>query len=109
MDCIFCKIANKEIPSEITYENEDVISFKDINPKAPIHFLVVPKKHVASLAEIADSDEPLLGNLILTAKKIAEEKGLKGYKLVINVGREGGQVVDHLHIHLLGGKPSELP
>ncbi len=109
MDCIFCKIANKEIKGDIVFENENVIAFNDINPKAPVHILVIPKKHIESMLKIEDNDKELIGELVLSAKKIAEQKGLAGYKLVINTGRDGGQIVDHLHLHLLGGRPTELP
>ncbi|MFH0806566.1 MAG: HIT domain-containing protein [Candidatus Brennerbacteria bacterium] len=103
MDCIFCKIATKEIPSDFLYEDDAVVVFADIRPSAPVHYLVVPKRHVASVMELSETDRNLAGALIFAAKKAAEAKGLKGYKLVFNVGREGGQVVDHLHLHLLGG------
>lgn len=103
MDCVFCKILNKEISTDFIYEDDTVVAFADIRPSAPVHFLVVPKRHVASVMALEDTDRELAASLIFTAKKVAEEKGLKGYKLVFNVGREGGQVVDHLHLHLLGG------
>lgn len=106
MDCIFCKIINKEISSDIVYENNKVIAFKDTSPKAPVHILVVPKKHIASIDHIKEGDKELMGELILAAKSIAREKRLKGYKLLINVGREGGQIVDHIHLHLISGKNS---
>lgn len=103
-DCIFCQIAKKELPSKIQYEDENIIAFDDVNPKAPVHILIVPKKHLESVNDIEKKDIELMGNLIYVAKNIAKEKGLKGYKLVFNVGREGGQLVDHLHLHLLGGQ-----
>lgn len=103
MDCLFCKISNKEMSSDIVYENEHAIAFKDINPKAPIHILIVPKRHIDSVSTLREEDKEIVGELFLTARKIAEEKGLKGYKIIINVGREGGQVIDHLHLHLLAG------
>jgi histidine triad (HIT) family protein len=111
MPCLFCKIINKEVPSEIIYEDEEVLAFKDINPKAPFHFLIVPKKHIASVAKLQEKDATLMGKIILAAKKIAEKEGLseKGYKLVFNVGRGGGQLIDHLHLHFLSGKPLQLP
>lgn len=109
MDCIFCKIAAKEAPSDIIYEDEETIVIKDIHPKASVHLLLIPKKHIVSVAQLEESDKVLVGSLVLTAKKIADSQGLKGYKLVFNVGREGGQMVDHLHLHLLGGKVSEMP
>lgn len=109
MDCIFCKIAEKKIPADIVYEDEKAVVFKDINPKAPFHILIIPKKHIASVKELKSEDEELMGGLILIAQKIAGEKKLEGYKLVINVGRDGGQIVEHLHLHLLGGKVAQLP
>jgi histidine triad (HIT) family protein len=104
-ECIFCKIINGEIPSEIIHENEDFIVFKDIRPKAPVHILIVPKKHIVSINHLKEEDRELVGKLILTAKEVAGTIGLeeKGYKLVFNVGKGGGQVIDHLHLHLLGG------
>lgn len=111
MDCLFCKIINKEVSSEIVYEDDKFISFKDINPKAPIHFLIVPKKHIPSIDHLEIEDKELIGGLFLTAKKIAREQGAskKGYKLVFNVGKGGGQLIDHIHLHLLSGKPVQLP
>jgi histidine triad (HIT) family protein len=109
MDCVFCKIINRELPSSIIFESDSILAFNDINPKAPIHILIVPKKHIISLAEIKEQDKKLISELMFVAKEIAKEKGLKGYKLIINVGREGGQVIEHLHLHLLSGKPMKLP
>ena len=109
MDCIFCKIINKELPSEIVFENEKVIVFKDIHPKAPVHFLIVPKKHIISINHLEIQDKELVGDLVLIAKNIAKEKNLSGYKLLVNVGRQGGQMVDHLHLHLLSGEIKEIP
>lgn len=100
-NCLFCKIINKEAPSEIVYEDDKVIAFKDINPKAPIHLLIVPKKHIPSVDHLEIEDKTLMGELILAAQKIAREKNLKGYRLQINVGRPAGQIIDHLHLHLL--------
>lgn len=101
MDCLFCKIANKEAASEMIYEDENFVAFKDIRPKAPFHILIVPRKHIHSVNHIEGEDKVLMGELILVAQKIAKENNLKGYKLQINVGREGGQEIDHLHLHLL--------
>lgn len=106
MDCLFCKIANKKERADIIYEDDKFIVFKDIAPKAPIHLLVVPKQHIVSVKKLQPENESLMGQLILTAKKVAEQKKLEGYKLAINVGREGGQLIDHLHVHLLSGKPN---
>jgi len=101
MSCIFCKIANKEASAEIIYEDEKAIAFKDINPKAPVHILIIPKKHIPSVNHVETGDESLMGGLILVAQKIARKKKLNSYRLQINVGRPAGQVVDHLHLHLL--------
>jgi len=109
MECLFCKIIKKEIPSEIIYENDKVIVFKDIHPKAEVHLLILPKKHIVSVNHLEEEDKELMGELISTAQKIAKEKKLTGYKLIINVGREAGQIIDHLHLHLLSGKKIELP
>ena len=105
MNCLFCKIINKEIPADIVFENEDVIAFNDVKPIAPVHVLVIPKKHIVSVADANDSDVLLMGKLIMAAKKIAEDLEIsnKGYKLLIRVGKGGGQEVDHIHLHLLGG------
>jgi len=104
VDCIFCKIINKEVSSEMLYENGEVIVIKDVNPKAPVHLLIIPKKHIPSVNDLKEEDNKLVGSLILTAKRMAKEKGLKGYKLLINVGKEEGQIIDHIHLHLLSGK-----
>ncbi len=105
MDCIFCKIIDKKVPSETLLENEKVVVFRDIKPKAPVHYLVVPKKHIASLNEVKEEEKELLGELIFTAREAAEKLEIKeeGYKLVVHTGRGGGQEVFHLHVHLLGG------
>lgn len=102
-DCIFCKITKKEVASEILRENEDIVIFKDIRPSAPVHYLVVPKRHISSIKEVAHEDEVLLGHLVHMAKEAADTLNLSGYKLLFNVGKDGGQVVDHIHLHLLGG------
>jgi len=102
-DCIFCKIAKGEIPSEKVFENENLLAFNDINPKAKVHVLIITKKHIESVKHLEEIDAKLIGELFLAAQKIAKEKNMEGYKLVVNVGREGGQVVDHLHLHLLSG------
>lgn len=102
-ECIFCKIIKKDIPAEFIYENDAVVAFKDIKPAAPFHYLIVPKKHVDSIARLEKNHQTDIAAVIYAAKEIAETLGLKGYKLVFNVGREGGQIIDHLHLHLLGG------
>ena len=118
MDCLFCKIVNKQLPSEIVYDADDLMVFKDIRPSAPIHLLIVPKmeqRHIDSVNDLEGKDEKLIAEMILTAKKVAKDFGLaqSGYKLVFNVGRGGGQLIDHLHLHLLGGwkvgKKREMP
>lgn len=102
-NCIFCKIVKKEMPAEMLRESEDAVIFKDIHPSAPIHYLVVSKQHISSIKEVGHENEALMGHLIHEAKIGAEKLGLSGYKLVFNVGREGGQVIDHIHLHILGG------
>lgn len=104
-DCTFCKIKDKKLPAKIRYEDEAVIAFDDINPKAPVHLLIVPKKHIPSVDALEPSDEKLVGQLIYTAQKIAREKGIaqSGYRLVFNTRQHAGQIVDHIHLHLLGG------
>ena len=103
-DCIFCKIANGEIPSEFVYSDENVAAFRDVNPQAPVHILVIPKKHIASSAAVEDNT--IWSNLMSSAVKIARSLGLeeKGYRMVINTGEQGGQTVPHLHLHLLAGR-----
>lgn len=104
-NCIFCKINNKDLPADFVYENAKLTAFKDIHPKAPVHILIVPKKHIHSIIEVEAEDKELLGEMVLAAQKIARDWELdkSGYKLVFNVGRGGGQLIDHLHLHLLGG------
>jgi len=107
IECIFCKIIKKELPSEIVYEDEKVLAFKDIKPKAPIHFLIVPKIHIESIK--SERSEEVVKDLIKAAKKIASQRNIQGYKLVFNVGKEGGQIIEHLHLHFLAGKSIKLP
>ncbi len=102
-NCIFCKIINKEIPAEILFEDENLIVLQDIKPSAPIHHLIIPKEHIRSIMDLEEKDREVISKLIFTAKADAEKMRLEGYKLTFNVGREGGQVIDHLHLHLLGG------
>lgn len=106
-NCIFCSIAQGEIPSNMVYQDEEVVVFADINPRAPVHLLVVPRQHIPSLAEVGKEDAWLLGHLLAVASDLAREKGLAagGFRLVCNSGRNGGQEVSHLHFHLLGGRP----
>ena len=105
-DCIFCKIINKEIPSEIVYEDEDVIAFKDINPATPIHILVVPKKHIAMLTDIKKEDELIIGKVYKAINKIASDMNFAedGFRVISNCGENGGQTVKHIHFHILAGK-----
>jgi histidine triad (HIT) family protein len=112
MDCIFCKIAAGEIPAKKLYEDESVFAIADINPQAPVHFLVIPKAHIASLIEVdaTDRGKLLLGHIFSIAADLARRQKLdKGYRTVINTGPEGGQTVDHLHLHVLGGRQMHWP
>lgn len=103
-ECIFCKIARGEIPSRKVYEDDEVFAFHDINPVAPVHFMVIPKLHVASLQDVEQKHAALLGKMLLLAPKLAGEQGLEnGFRTVINTGKGGGQEVFHLHIHIIGG------
>lgn len=106
MDCIFCQIVAGKVPSKIVYEDAEVIVFPDINPKAPIHLLIASKKHIPSLAHLSEAELPLIAHMVNIANRLAKEKSIseRGYRLVANCGEEGGQLVPHLHIHLLGGK-----
>ncbi|MGN0962644.1 MAG: histidine triad nucleotide-binding protein [Clostridia bacterium] len=105
-DCIFCKIINKEIPSKIVYEDDDILAFEDINPLAKVHILLIPKKHIETAADLQEEDAAVIGKIFLVAKKIAEEKGMAedGYRIVNNCKEFGGQEVFHIHFHLLGGE-----
>jgi len=106
MDCIFCRIISGEIQSDILYRDEQAVAFHDVNPKAPVHLLVVPRKHIESVAELTEDEALILGHLVIVANRLAREAGIseKGYRLVVNCGPHGGQVVPHLHLHLLGGR-----
>ena len=109
-ECLFCKIAAGEIPSKKCFEDEDVLAFYDIDPKAPVHVLIIPKKHIASVADTDESDFMLYARIFSAAKKLAEELGLeKGYRIVTNIGKDAGQAVAHLHFHLLGGRSLGWP
>jgi histidine triad (HIT) family protein len=105
-DCIFCKIIAGEIPSEKIYEDDDMLAFRDITPQAPVHFLLIPKKHITSLMDAEKGDSPLLGKLLHKAGELAADQGCseKGARFVVNCKSDGGQTVDHLHIHVLGGR-----
>lgn len=111
MSCIFCKIANKEIPSKIVYEDEKVLAFHDINPQAPFHILVIPKKHLSTLLELTEEDKELIGHIYLVINKIAKDLGFaeRGFRVVVNCKEEAGQTVFHIHFHILAGRPMDWP
>jgi histidine triad (HIT) family protein len=104
--CIFCRIVTGEVPGDIVYQDEDFLAFRDISPQAPTHLLIIPKTHIISLTQLAEEQQELAGRLVILAKKLAEKEGIadRGYRLVINCGPEGGQLVPHLHLHLIGGR-----
>ena len=106
MDCIFCQIIAGKVPGEIIYQDGEVAAFRDINPQAPLHLLIIPKRHITSLADLSEEETPLAGHMIEVANQLAKREGVaeSGYRLVINSGAEGGQLVPHLHLHLLGGR-----
>ena len=106
MECIFCQIAAGKIPGDILYQDEEIIAFRDINPQAPVHLLIIPRKHITSLAQLEKTDSPLFGKMVNTANRLARIEGISenGYRLVVNCGDDGGQIVPHLHLHLLGGR-----
>ena len=109
-DCVFCKIAEKEIPSKIVYEDDQIICFHDLEPQAPVHVLIIPKKHIASMDDVSADDQQLLGYIMTKVKDIAEILGLEnGYRLVNNCGEDGFQTVKHLHFHLLGKRKMTWP
>lgn len=110
-DCIFCKIAKKEIPSEIIFEDNKIIAFKDITPIAPTHILIIPKEHISSLNDLTEKNIELVGNIMLRIKEIAEDIEIdgKGYRVVNNCGKYGGQTVEHLHFHLIAGRQMQWP
>jgi histidine triad (HIT) family protein len=110
MSCLFCKIVDGSIPSTAVYQDEFCYAFADLNPQAPVHVLVAPREHISSLEECGEGDRALLGHLLWAAARIARDKGLaKGYRVVVNTGQDGGQSVDHLHVHLLGGRSLTWP
>jgi len=111
MDCLFCKIINKEIQAKTVYEDEKVLAFEDINPQAPIHILIIPKKHFANLNEMTEDDKEVVGHMFLVAGRIAKEKGVSenGYRAVFNTNKDAGQEVFHIHMHLLGGRKFAWP
>ena len=108
--CIFCRIAAKDVPAGIVYEDADVVAFRDLSPQAPTHILVIPKRHVASLTDMVEADAALLASMMLAAKKVALAAGLTGgYRVVTNSGPDAGQSVSHIHLHVLGGRPMSWP
>jgi len=111
MSCLFCKVARKEIPAKIVHEDDETLAFHDINPVAPTHVLVIPKKHIVSLADATPEDQALLGKLLLTAKHVAEAEGRsgEGFRTVINSGIQAGQSVFHIHVHVIGGRAMAWP
>ena len=106
MDCIFCQIVAGKVPSEILYQDEEVIAFRDIHPVAPTHLVIIPKRHIPSLIHLSEGDLPLIGHMVNTANQLAKREGISenGYRLVVNCGEQGGQLVPHLHMHLIGGR-----
>jgi len=106
MDCIFCHIVAGKIPSDIVYQDEKVIAFRDINPQSPVHLLVIPREHFTSLTDITKKEASLMGHMIVVANQLAGDEGISGsgYRLVINCGKQGGQLVPHLHMHVIGGR-----
>jgi len=109
--CIFCRIINKDIAARIVYENDEILAFEDINPKAPVHILIIPKEHIASLEDLPKNRESLLGRILGKARVIAAERGIakSGYRIVLNTGPDSGQDVSHIHFHLLGGRGMVWP
>jgi histidine triad (HIT) family protein len=108
-DCLFCRIAAGEIPADRVFEDESVVVFRDINPKAPTHVLAIPRRHLDSVDDLTDADADLLAALFIAMRRVAAQGGLKGYRIITNVGADSGQSVFHLHFHLLGGRPMAWP
>ena len=110
-DCLFCSISAKKIPADIIYEDSEAVAFNDINPKAPVHVLIIPKKHISTILDITDEDNALIGHLFRLAGKIAKGKGIaeRGFRLVMNTNADAGQSVFHIHLHLLGGRQMHWP
>ncbi len=110
MDCLFCKIVAGEIPAQVVYQDDSTYAFRDIHPQAPTHVLVLPRKHIASLAHAEAGDQALLGHMLQVSARLAIQEGLgEGFRLIVNTGSDGGQTVDHLHIHVLGGRAMHWP
>lgn len=110
-DCLFCRVVAKTIPAKVVHEDDQTLAFDDIHPQAPVHTLVIPKRHVAAIHDLGESDQALLAQLLLTCTKVAKDKGLddSGFRLVANTGRNGGQTVFHLHFHIMGGRHMAWP
>lgn len=110
-DCLFCKMVAREIEPDVVYEDDDVLAFRDINPQAPVHILIIPKRHISTLNDLGEEDVPLIGRLSVAAATIARQEGIAedGYRTLINTNREGGQVVFHVHMHLVGGRRMGWP
>ncbi|RDH89074.1 MAG: histidine triad nucleotide-binding protein [endosymbiont of Seepiophila jonesi] len=110
-DCLFCKMVSGDIQPNVVYEDDDILAFRDLNPQAPTHILVIPKRHISTLNDLEPGDEALMGNLVLTAARIAEKEGIAeaGYRTLLNCNAEAGQTVFHIHLHLLGGRPMGWP
>ncbi|HEX8948878.1 MAG TPA: histidine triad nucleotide-binding protein [Dissulfurispiraceae bacterium] len=110
-NCIFCKIIDRKIPAKIVYEDEHALAFEDVNPQAPVHTLVIPKRHIPTILDIREEDDRLVGHLLRVANRIAQDKGIaeRGFRLVTNCNHESGQTVYHIHIHILGGRRMQWP
>lgn len=110
-DCVFCQIGSRDLPAMVVYEDREFLAFRDINPQAPVHILVVPKRHCNSILDFQDGDDGLLGRMVLAAQRIARQEHLarRGFRLVLNSGADGGQAVGHVHLHLLGGRALKWP
>ncbi|HDL64242.1 MAG TPA: histidine triad nucleotide-binding protein [Proteobacteria bacterium] len=111
MTCLFCEIIDRNIPADIVFEDDEILAFRDVDPRAPVHILIIPKKHISGLSEANESDRELMGRICIAASRIAGQEGIdqSGYRLVVNSGPDAGQAVDHLHFHLLGGRPLGWP
>ncbi len=111
MSCLFCKIISREIPAKIVFEDKKILAFNDINPQAPVHILIIPKKHIAKISDLEESDKGIISEIIFRANKIAKEKEIieSGYRLIINNNKDAGQEVFHIHLHLLGGRKLHWP
>jgi len=111
MECIFCKIIDGQIPADLIYQDDSIVAFRDINPHAPTHVLIIPKKHIEKISDLNEEDEGLVGKMVLVAKKIAEDEGISesGFRLVFNNNKDAGQEVFHIHLHLLGGRKFSWP